>query len=554
MRDEPIYAQRGQLTDRNGELLAVNQPAYALALVREDCDDIDATLAQVSEWTGVDVEVYKKRYEQGRKRGVKSFDRLILAPDISPELLATIEGNAVFWPGLEIVVRPRRVYPQGRLTAHILGYVGDASEEELARDQGLDLGDIVGKQGLELVLEKKLRGAKGLRQLEVDATMRKLDDKMVSPPKAGKSIRLSIDLGLQRRAAELLRDQAGGIVVMEPFSGQVLALVTSPNYDNNEFAAGMSQTKWTSLNRNPRHPLQNRVIQSTYPPGSVWKLVVAACGLHHGFIDEHTTTFCPGHYNLGRFVWRCWKKGGHGTVDLKKSLVDSCDVYYYKLAERLGIDRIHKFAEECGFGSPTGVDLPHEKGGLVPSREWKRKRFGEPWHKGETINVGIGQGATLVQPLQAARFLAALLNGGHVLKPQLMAEEAPLVLGELPLEERHRLLLLDAMEATVQQGTAKSVKRPDARMGGKTGTAQVVKLGVERKKTHQMPYMDRDHAWLATWGEKDGKSYVVVVLVEHGGHGGSDAGPIARGVYDYLFGKAPHGAVVAAEPLDGAAD
>jgi penicillin-binding protein 2 len=284
LRRELVYAPRGLLRDRDGRLLAVNRPAYALAVVREDIRDVEATLAQVSLWTGMDLEGVQERYAQGRRR-VKSFQPQILVPDISFELLARIEANTVFWPGLEIVVQPRRYYPQGPLMAHILGYVAEADEQELRRDPELHLGDMVGKQGLEFVLEDRLRGDKGLKQLEVDATGRNLNTRLLRRPEAGESIALSIDLGLQEYAAGLLRGKAGGIVVLEPDTGQVLALVTQPSYDNNAFAGGLSNQQWVALRDHPRHPLQNRVIQSTYPPGSVWKLIMAACGLHEGILD-----------------------------------------------------------------------------------------------------------------------------------------------------------------------------------------------------------------------------------------------------------------------------
>ncbi|CAM2056723.1 penicillin-binding protein 2 [Desulfovibrionales bacterium] len=534
-REELIYAPRGQLRDRNAVLLAVNRPSYALTLVREDCRDQEGTLAQVSQWTGIEHEVLRKRFDQGRRR-VKPFERLVLVPDVTTEIVAQVEANVMFWPGLEIMVRPRRIYPQGRTMAHVLGYVAEASEEELEKDPLLGLGDLVGKQGLEYVLERRLRGTKGLNEIEVDVLGRHLNKEMARTPTGGEDVTLSLDVKLQEHAAKFIEDQAGSIVVLDPYVGQVLALVTRPTYDNNSFTVGLSQRQWGALLEHPRHPLQNRVIQSTYPPGSVWKLLVAACGLHENAIIPGSTFFCPGEYQLGKLTFRCWHKGGHGMLNLREALVHSCDVYFYQLAERLGVDRIARYAQIAGFGSPTGIDLPHEKGGLVPSREWKHKRFGDGWHGGETLNLGIGQGYILVQPLQVARFVAALMNGGHVFKPNLIAGALPFNQGELALTRVQRDVILDAMVQTVERGTAQIIKRSDARLGAKTGTAQVVKIGQERQNTEDVPYTFRDHAWLATWGQKDGQNYVVVCMVEHGGHGGTMAGPVVRGVYDYLFG------------------
>lgn len=538
LRKETIYAPRGLLRDRNGKLLAVNEPSYALALVREDCKDIDKTLLHIAEITGRDLDQLKEKYEQGR-RLVKAFEPMILVPELPFELLARIEANALFWPGLEIVHRPRRHYPYGSLMAHILGYVAEASQEEMQDDKSLRMGDSVGKQGLEYVLEQKLRGAKGVMQLEVDATGRDLTQRVLREPKAGDNVVLSIDLELQRFVTEQLRGMAGGVVVMDPDNGQLLALVTQPSYDNNLFTAGLSNQQWEALQLNPRHPLQNRVIQSVYPPGSIWKLLMAAAGLSQGFIRPSDTVFCTGSYQLGRRVFRCWKKGGHGRTDLRKALVESCDVYFYQLGERMGVDRIHDYAEKCGFGEPTGIDLPHEKGGLAPSREWKRRRFGEPWHGGENLNLAIGQGYTLVQPLQVARFLSALVNGGKLLKPNLLKDAEETVQAELPLSDEHRRTIVDAMVDTVasDHGTCRRIRRPDAVLGGKTGTAQVVKIaGEERRDKDEMPYMHRDHAWMASFGERKGKRYVVVVMIEHGGHGGSAGGPISKAIYDKLFG------------------
>ncbi|TVM17579.1 penicillin-binding protein 2 [Oceanidesulfovibrio indonesiensis] len=536
LREEEVYAPRGRILDRSGELLAVNQPAYALAIVREDVEDEEATLRKVAEWTSIPYEQLSERLEAGRKK-IKPFDRLILVPDIEFELLSLIESNKVYWPGLEIVIRPRRVYRQGPLLAHVLGYVAEANEKELKERPELSMGDMVGKQGLEYMIEDTLRGDKGLKRVEVDATGRRLKEFMIEQPVAGQSVALSIDLPLQEKAFSLLEGQAGGIVVLDPDTGKVLSLVTQPSYDNNAFAAGLTKTQWNALRSHPRNPLQNRVIQSVYPPGSVWKLLVAGCALHEGMLDPKATTFCSGSYRLGRRVFRCWKKGGHGHVDLMKGLVDSCDVYFYQLGERLGVDRISEYAFACGFGNPTGIALPHEKGGLVPTRAWKRERFNEPWHGGENLNLAIGQGFTLAHPLQVARFVAALLNGGVLYRPSLLLDEEPEAQGEIPLSEAHRKLILESMIKTVEDGTARRIKRPDAVLGGKTGTAQVVRLGTERLDAEDIPYKHRDHAWMASWGQKGDQRYVVVCMVEHGGGGGSTAGPIVREIFRHLFGE-----------------
>jgi penicillin-binding protein 2 len=536
LRRESMYAPRGLIFDAKGRLVAVNDPAYALGVVREDVSDTQATLSLVSDWTGNDLAKIQERYNLGRRR-TKTFEPLVLVSDLSHELLARIESNSPFHPGLEIVVRPRRRYPQGELLSHVLGYVAEANEEEIQKDPKLALGDNVGKGGLELILENRLRGDKGLRQLEVDATGRHLDTAILENPEAGENITLSIDLDLQRHCAKLMEGQAGAIVVMEPDTGKIRAFVSAPSYDNNLFVGGLSQKEWTGLRDDPMHPLQNRVVQSMFPPASVFKLVTGGLALAEKYNPEETV-WCPGSWKFGRRLFRCWKKWGHGHVDLKEALIHSCDVYFYQVGDRLGVDKMSTFSKACGFGSKTGIDLPHEKGGLIPTRDWKLKRFKEPWQGGENLNFAIGQGYTLVTPLQVTRFISALINGGRLLKPQLLEGEAVVEQSVLPLDEAQRNFIIDAMVQTVEDGTARRLKRKDAVMGGKTGTAQVVRImSDKRRKTEEMPYHERDHAWLASFGMKNGTSYAAVCMVEHGGHGSTAAGPVLKEVYNYLFGE-----------------
>ena len=538
LRIERIFAPRGRILDDKGRVLADNRTAYGLSLVREDCPDIPATLAQISQWSGIPLVQLWEKYRQDRFK-VKSFEPLLLITDIDFDLVARIESEIHAWPGLEVVVRTKRSYPEKDLFAHVLGYVAEANEQEMAADSALAMGDLVGKQGLELELEKQLRGRKGLYDVEVDAHARVLGKTLREEPRGGREIRLSLDRDLQQAAWDALGGEAGCVVVLEPDTGKLRALVTSPAYDNNLFAAGISQRDWDALRTNNRFPLQNRVIQSVYPPGSVWKLVMATMLLEHG-VNARETVFCPGQVKLGNQIFRCWKRGGHGAEDLLHALIDSCDVYFYIMGERMGIDKIEEYAKASGFGRPTGIDLQHEKSGLVPSRAWKRRRFGRPWVRGETYNIAIGQGYTLVTPVQVAVFVAGLLNGGDLLKPQLLDDASREVRGRIPAKPENLKFVVEAMRRAAGGGTAKVVGRKDADMGGKTGTAQVVKLkmaaGDRRLKSSEMEYAQRDHAWIATWGIKDGKSYVVIVMVEHGGGGSSVAGPVARKVYDFLFG------------------
>lgn len=537
LRTEYIFAPRGFLRDRNGELLAVNEPAFVLGLVREDCDDIPATLAKVSEWTGIPADRLKDIYTRNKPK-VKPFEALTLAPDLDFEHIALIEGGSLRWPGVEILSRTRRKYIYGHLLSHVLGYVAEANEAEMQADPTLSLGDFVGKQGLENRLDERLRGTKGRRLIEVDVSGRRLSEELQREPKAGEEIFLSIDLGLQQLGHKVLEGKAGSVVVMDPDSGEVHALVSEPSYDSNTFTTGLSSAQWAELRDNPMHPLQNRATQGVYPPGSVFKLLMAAAALNEKNFDPNETVTCTGELALGNHVFRCWKRGGHGTVNFQRALVESCDVYFYKLGMKLGVDRISEYAKLAGLGSATGIDLPHEKPGLIPSREWKQKRYGVRWTKGEDLNLAIGQGYTGLTPLQVARLIAALINGGKVLKPQLMRGMNPEVQATIPLTPEHAAMIKRAMVATVEDphGTCRRALTPGVVVGAKTGTAQVVRLTDELKRMgDNVPYKYRDHAWMAGFGEKGGRRFVVVAMVEHGLHGASGAGPAVKAMLDALF-------------------
>lgn len=533
-REEKVSAPRGRIFDVNSNVLADNRTTFGLSLIRDDVRDLTATLARVSVWTGLPLEQIEERYRQSRFK-VKSFEPLLLAQDLDFALMARIESELYAWPGLEIVVLTRRSYPEKDLFAHILGYVAEANERELDKDEDLAMGDLVGKAGLELTMEKRLRGTKGLYDIEVDASGHMIDRVLREEPIGGTNMHLAIDRDLQKACWDALGSQAGSIVVMEPDSGKVRAMVTAPAYDNNLFAKGISHRDWDALRTSPRFPLQNRSIQSVYPPGSVWKLVMAGCLIEKG-ISPNESVNCPGYAKLGNQIFRCWKHSGHGRQNLEQALFNSCDVYFYVMAERIGINAIEAFARASGFGSRTGIDLPHEKSGLVPSRDWKKRRHKISWTRGDTYNTSIGQGYTLITPIQIAVYVSGLLNGGDILKPLLVDDEERTVRMRIPASKETLDFIVRAMQRTANGGTAKVVGRKDAIMGGKTGTAQVVKLGKNRRKSSEMAWRERDHAWIATFGKKNGKTYVVVVMVEHGGGGSSVAGPVAAKVYDHLFG------------------
>ncbi len=553
-RVENLPAPRGRILDQRGRILADNRTTFGLSMVRDDVRDLAATLAQVSVWTGVPLEKVEERYRQTRLK-VKSFEPLLLASDLDFDLVARIESELYLWPGLEIMILTRRNYPEKELFSHILGYVAEANEKEIDEDEGLAMGDNVGRSGIELTMEKRLRGSKSTVDIEVDASGHMVSRILREEPHKGRDLTLAIDRDIQQACWEALGTQAGSIIVMEPDTGKLRALVTAPAYDNNLFAGGISHRDWNALRTSPHFPLQNRVIQSAYPPGSVWKLVMAACFLKNG-VSPQTSVFCSGATKLGNQIFRCWKHSGHGSQNLETALVNSCDVYFYLIAEKIGINKIEAFARECGFGEPTGIDLPGERSGLVPSRDWKKKRHKRAWTRGDTFNTSIGQGYTLTTPLQMAVYVSALLNGGEVLKPLLLDTDEKEVRHRIPASSATLDRIVRAMRRTASSGTARVVSRKDADMGGKTGTAQVVKLGKTRPRNDTLAWRWRDHAWIATWGRKDNRTYVVIVMVEHGGGGSSVAGPVAARVYDFLFSVPAytqgHAAAAAGAPADAA--
>lgn len=537
-----IYAPRGLIFDREKRPLAFNEPAYDLALVREDCSEEDCSqhLKFVSTLLKVDYKQLKATLAQNRKR-VKKFEPLILLTNLSFEDLAKIEGRINKWQALKIIVRPRRKYNNPFSLSHVLGYVSLAREEDLSLDPNLSPGDYVGMGGIEKSYEKELRGEKGEKKLEVDALGRVFKEEVIEQPVPGKDIILSLDKELQRYVYNLLADKAGTVIVLDPSLGQVLSLVSSPGYDINQFVLGIDVKSWKKLVNNPLHPLQNKAIQGTYPPGSVFKLIMAGYLLAKQNLDLREKVFCNGEYRLGRRVFRCWRKEGHGLVDLRRALIESCDVYFYKQGEDIDIDKLKEFVLGCGLGRPTFIDLPYEKGGFFPDREWKLKRFGEPWQKGENLNISIGQGYILVTPLQIAKFIAGLINDGIMYKPSLLLTEKQLNPQNLPFSKNILEFIKESMVQTVRdkRGTARILKLKGAIVGAKTGTAQVVKLKDEHldKDLEEIPYKYRDHAWMASFGIIGNKKYVVVCLLEHGGHGASGSGPIVRKIYEYLIDK-----------------
>jgi penicillin-binding protein 2 len=496
----------------------------------------------------------------GEPSGRRRFQPVRLAGDITFDQLARVESHRFALPGVVTDVQPRRHYVEGDLAAHLLGYIGEIQRRQLERRAyaGYRPGEVIGQVGIEKLLERDLRGRQGGRNLVVDVAGRILKELDEELPVPGRTVTLTIDLDLQRAAEEaFLPDVLGGpgklgaLVAMDVRNGDILALVSEPSYDPNDFAGGIDAETWEQLATDEWRPIQNRAISGQYPPGSAHKPIVAAAALQEGVIDPDERVFCPGHFRLGRRTYRCWRREGHGLVDLREAIKNSCDVYFYQLGLRVGIDRLAVIARGFGLGRRTGIALGHEQPGLVPTSAWKEKQIGEIWMKGETVSASIGQGFNLVTPLQMAVTYAAIANGGKVLRPRLVLSAeardgslapgpAPEVRGTVPVDPARLARVVDALEAVVGEegGTARRARIPGVRVAGKTGTAQVVRLKItEDLEADEVPFQFRDHAWFVGFAPAEAPEIVVATLVEHGGHGGSAAAPITQRVLAAYFEK-----------------
>ncbi|HEY6872490.1 MAG TPA: penicillin-binding protein 2 [Geobacteraceae bacterium] len=548
LRFVPVAASRGTLLDRNGAVLVDNTPSFSVAVIPQDVKDKEALLDTLARRLGLDRAELLDRWEKGKGRA--KYYPIILASGITRDQVEFLEENSLWLPGLEIEVKPVREYPGGLLAAHLLGYLGEISENELAEAGFRDYnpGDYVGKSGIERNWEKFLHGADGGKQIEVDARGRYLRTLNEAPPAPGSGIVLTIDKHLQTSAEQAFGDKAGAAVVMEVGSGEILAFVSNPGFDPALFAGHMPPDTWNAYLKDKRHPLENKALKGQYPPGSTFKIITALAGLEDGLIDANTTVECTGSYTVGTSTFKCWDKHGHGRVDLKKALRESCDVYFYHLAERLGVDRIAREAREFGLGAPMGVGLENEKGGLIPTAEWKEKKFHKKWFRGETLPVGIGQGYVLTTPIQLAAMIATVANEGTVYRPHFvkkivdqdgktLKEFTPEVIKRINGKPGSFRLVKEGLLAVVNEphGTGGAARLYEVRVAGKTGTSQVVKL---RDGKGAVPYEYRDHALFVAFAPYEKPEVAVAVVVEHGEHGGAAAAPIAgRILRAYFEGK-----------------
>ncbi len=545
IRENP--AARGMILDRKGRLLALNRPSFEVHLVPEDLKENPEVLGRVGQMLNMNPGEIRGKLETQKKR--VAFRPVKIRSDIEWNELARIETNRVHLPGIYVDVRPRRTYPHGSLASHLIGYLGEVDESELRQSRGAlyRLGAMIGKYGVEYQWENYLRGVDGGRQIEVDALGREIKHLRSVEPFPGNNLTLTIDFDLQKVAEEAFEEKTGALIAMDPKSGRILAMVSKPSFDPDVFARNISQEEWKSLVENPFSPLQNKGIQGQYPPGSVFKIITAIAGLETGAITPHTQITCRGIYPYGNRDFRCWREEGHGTISLHRAIVESCDIYFYQVGLKVGVDAIAHYAEEFGLGTLTGIALPHEKPGIVPSISWKKRRLGSSWYSGETLSLAVGQGYISATPLQLLMVISAIANGGRLYLPQVVEKVEDVygnLLREWPVWEMKRV---DVSEKTLQiiqhalmgavndpHGTGWACVLKDAKVAGKTGTAQVVKMAQDFRKgdMERMPLKLRDHAWFVAYAPFEDPLIAVVVLVEHGGYGGAAAAPIAKKVIE----------------------
>lgn len=548
LRHVVLRAPRGLVIDRHGELLAANRPAYNVALVREEVEDRDATF----DWLGRVLEqpVAELEARLARHRGMPNFQPVVIAEDVSLDRVATIEARQREFPGVLVQVEPKRYYPHGSLAAHLLGHVGEITREQLdswGKDR-FRQGDIVGQNGLEKAHNEALSGSAGERLTVVNSAGRTVRILNEVPPRPGKTLVLTLDLDLQRKLETQLLGRRGAGVILDVRTGGVLAMASAPSYDPNLFASRFSVGGWQALINDPSKPLQNRALQSAYPPGSIFKLVVAVAALEGGAAGPATTIYCPGGRSFFGHYFRCWQAGGHGALTLQEALAHSCNVYFYELGRRLGREPIVEVARRFGLGSPTGIDLPDEGHGILPTEAWLAKSRSGRWFPGETIMLATGQGAIGTTPLQLTR-MAALLGTGLDVRPHLVEREEPAAApvsatdsdnprpSAIGLDPATQRAVLRGMWGSVNaNGTGWRARHPQVQVGGKTGTAQVVSAAVAGPQEDR-PERLRNHAWFVGLAPLDRPEVAVAILVEHGGEGGSAAAPVAGSVLSAYFGQ-----------------
>ena len=552
IRIQRVKPVRGLILDRNGKLLVENRPSFDLSIIPCDANPLKQTIDKLSVYVP---EFADEILEKINKNGIGyGYRPVLLKKDIGRDALASISSHRFELPGIVIDTNARRNYIYDSLSSHLVGYLGEINADELksGKYRYKEYGDFIGKYGVERAYDTYLSGIPGGRIVQVNANGQVVKVLDTVEPAAGHNIFLTIDFTLQSIAEAQLRDKVGAVVAMDPSSGDILAMASSPTFNQNDFINGLSSDQWQRLVSNPSRPMMNKAVQGVYPPASTYKVVTAIAALEERVIDENTTFYCPGSYQYGNRVYGCWKKQGHGKVSVVDALAQSCDVFFYHLGKKLGVDRLAWYATCCGLGSKTGINLDRESDGLIPTAAWKKKRTGISWQGGENLSIAIGQGYNLVTPLQMAVLFGAIANGGNEFRPRVLKSIQTVegsvvktgkkkIIGRLPVSRNTLNLVRKGLREVVhgKHGTARRYVFDDKiDISGKTGTAQVVSRKTEKesqKKKNNVSY--ESHAWFVGYAPTENPEIVVSVLVEHGKHGSSGAGPIAKEmIVSYLKG------------------
>lgn len=539
---------RGKILDRRGEALAVNRPNYRIVLIPELTGNVATTLDVLGNLLSIG-EADRRRIlrDVARKR---RFVPIVIKDNLTWDDVSRIAVNTQDLPGVQFDVGFSREYPLGSDLAHLVGYVAPPAESDLTGDPLLELPDFrIGRNGIERVYDLAMRGRGGTSQVEVNAVGRPIRELSRSDGDPGLDIALTIDAGLQRFCMQRLsREESAAAVVLEVGTGEVLAAASWPSFDPNDFATGIPAGLWRQLLADTRGPLTNKAVSGMYAPGSTYKMLVALAALEAGVVTPDHRIACPGHMDLGDNRFHCWKRGGHGAVDMVEAIKQSCDVYFYEIARRCGIDRIAAMSRRFGLGQVLGVDLPAERSGLIPTRAWKEGLYKKPWAQGDTLVAGIGQGFVLSTPLQLAVMTARMVNGGRAIDPHLVRDRvegrsllarADAAAPSLGIPPAHLTLMLKAMSGVVNdpRGTAfrARIEEPEFAMGGKTGTSQVRRITAQERasgmrKPHEVPWNERDHALFVGYAPVREPRYACAAIVEHGGGGSAIAAPIVRDI------------------------
>lgn len=550
-----LAPERGEITDRFGVPLAINQQDFRVLVLPEQADDIEAALQKLSKYIDLDERDIQETIKSAKKSA--RFVPIEIKSGLSRRDISKIEVSLPDLPGILTDTGQRRTYPFKEATAHLAGYVGAVSEDDMQEEHGNPVltlpGFKIGKSGIEKLFDPVLRGHAGQAEMEVNVVGREVRKLNEVKSTSGQRITLTIDAELQRFVQRRLdEEQSASAVIMDIHTGAIYAMGSSPSFDPNYFVNGISLEQWEEIQSNPSYPLNNKVLTGQYPPASTFKMIVALALLEDGVATSKTTTFCPGSYKLGKDKFHCWKKWGHGYMSVVSAIEESCDVYFYELSTQLGIDKIAEMAQRFGLGQKTGIEAINEKSGLIPTKKWKEARFGESWQPGETVVASIGQGYTLATPMQLAVMVARLVNGGYAVEPRMTAAIGAqrIIYPAWPsmnINPDHLRLVVKGMEEVMEgkKGTARAsqIVNEHMKMGGKTGTAQVKRITAAQRaagvKNEELPWEDRHHALFVGYAPLENPQYSCAVVVEHGIGGSRTAAPLARDILYEAQKRAP---------------